>query len=66
IILPNVTIGRGSVVMAGSVVAKSVPPHTMVRGNPAVEIAKCRVPLSFNNTYKDFISNLRPIKKKAY
>ncbi len=45
IILPNVTIGRGSVVMAGSVVTKSVPPSTMVQGNPAVPVAKCGVPL---------------------
>src|ERR1700688_5031310 len=29
-ILPNVTVGRGSVVAAGSVVTTSVPPGTMV------------------------------------
>jgi maltose O-acetyltransferase len=34
-VLPNVTIGRGSVVSAGSVVTKSVPPNAMVAGNPA-------------------------------
>ncbi len=63
IILPNVTIGQGSVVTAGSVVVESVPPQTMVRGNPAKKVAKCRVPLVFDNTYQDFICNLRPIKK---
>jgi acetyltransferase-like isoleucine patch superfamily enzyme len=35
IVLPGVTIGRGSVVAAGAVVAESVPPYTVVGGVPA-------------------------------
>lgn len=34
-IMPGVTIGEGSIVAAGSVVTKSVPPHSVVGGNPA-------------------------------
>lgn len=34
-ILPGVTIGEGALVATGSVVTKSVPPHTVVGGNPA-------------------------------
>ncbi|MCK5437881.1 MAG: N-acetyltransferase [Desulfobulbaceae bacterium] len=34
VILPGVRIGRGSFVAAGTVVTKSVPPMTFVRGNP--------------------------------
>ena len=45
ILLPHVTIGDGAVVTAGSVVTTSVPPLTMVRGNPAQPVASCRVPL---------------------
>lgn len=35
-ILPGLTIGEGSVVAAGSVVTKDVPPHCLVAGVPAV------------------------------
>ena len=37
-ILKGVTIGRGAVVAAGSMVTKDVPPYTVVAGNPAVVI----------------------------
>lgn len=35
LILPGVTIGKGAVIGAGSVVAKDVQPYTVVAGNPA-------------------------------
>ena len=40
IILPNVSIGRGAVVGAGSVVTKDVPDYTVVVGVPAKELRK--------------------------
>ena len=61
-ILPNVTIGSGSVVAAGSVVNQSVPPKTLVQGNPAVPMARCRVALSQKTTYEAFVRNLEPIE----
>ena len=40
IILPGVTIGEYSMVSAASVVNENVAPYTVVRGNPAIKIAK--------------------------
>lgn len=40
IILPNITIGEGSVVGAGAVVTKDVSPYTVVAGVPAKIIDK--------------------------
>ena len=61
VILPNVTIGRGSVVDAGSVVTRPVPPQTMVRGNPAEAIKRCRVPMTRNIPLREFYANLVPL-----
>ncbi|MGA2844794.1 MAG: acyltransferase [Candidatus Acidiferrales bacterium] len=58
LILPNVVIGRGAVVTAGSVVTKSVPPMIVVQGNPAVAIAKCGVPLTPEVSLKAFSRRL--------
>jgi acetyltransferase-like isoleucine patch superfamily enzyme len=38
-ILPGVHIGEGSVIAAGSVVRRSVPPYSLVMGNPAKVVA---------------------------
>lgn len=65
IILPNVTIGRGAVVNAGSVVTRSVPPLTMVQGNPATPVAHCGVALGMNTPLKEFYRRLSPIKRRA-
>jgi acetyltransferase-like isoleucine patch superfamily enzyme len=61
LILPNVTIGRGSVVMAGSVVTRSVAPMTVVRGNPAEPIARCGIPMLLDTPMKEFYRHLRPL-----
>ncbi len=38
IILPGVTVGRGSIIGAHSVVLRDVPPFTIVAGNPAKQV----------------------------
>jgi acetyltransferase-like isoleucine patch superfamily enzyme len=40
IIVPGVTVGRGSIVAAGAVVLKDVPPNSYVEGNPAQVIRR--------------------------
>ena len=41
-IIGGVTIGENAVIAAGSVVTKSVPPHTLAGGNPARVIRSIR------------------------
>jgi acetyltransferase-like isoleucine patch superfamily enzyme len=64
IILPNVTIGRGAVVTAGSVVSSSVAPMTVVQGNPARPIARCGVTLGEKTNMGQFLRSLRPLKRR--
>jgi acetyltransferase-like isoleucine patch superfamily enzyme/acyl carrier protein len=61
IVLPNVTIGRGAVVSAGSVVSSTVPARTLVRGNPARPIARCGVSLGGGVSYEEFLRHLTPL-----
>lgn len=42
-IMPGVTVGEGTVVAAGAVVTKDVPPYAIVGGNPA-KIIRYRLP----------------------
>jgi acetyltransferase-like isoleucine patch superfamily enzyme len=61
VILPGVTIGEGSVVSAGSVVTTSVPPMTVVQGNPAVRVAKCAIPLGLHTSRLEFMRKLKKL-----
>jgi len=40
IVLPEVTIGEGSIIGAGAVVTKDIPPHSVAVGNPAKVIKR--------------------------
>jgi acetyltransferase-like isoleucine patch superfamily enzyme len=64
VILPNVRIGRGSVIKAGTVVTRNVPPGTFW-GEPAAEpLAHVTVPLTKQHNYDEFMQGLRPIRKR--
>lgn len=62
-ILPNVRLGAGCVVTAGSVVTSNVPAFTVVQGNPARPVARNGMSLvGDHKTLKEFQSRLVPIR----
>ena len=65
LILPGVVIGEGAVVAAGSVVTRSVPPFTMVQGNPAAPVGRCGIPLGPTTSLREFTRNLRPLPSRG-
>jgi serine acetyltransferase len=65
IVLPNVTIGRGSVIAAGSVVTTSIPPMTVAQGNPAKPVAKVGITFGPEVTVKAFSLRLKRLENAA-
>lgn len=63
-IMPGVTIGEGALVAAGSVVTKSVAPHTVVGGNPARYICTTEEFYERNKKYNVGTKGLSPQEKK--
>jgi acetyltransferase-like isoleucine patch superfamily enzyme len=61
IVLDGVTIGRGAVVAAGSVVNSSVAPGIVVQGNPARPVAKAGVPLLQDTPWGEYLRHVEPI-----
>jgi maltose O-acetyltransferase len=56
IVLPNVKIGQNSIIGAGSVVTKNIPPNSIATGNPAKIISTV-------NEYINKIKNVSKCKK---
>jgi len=65
IILPGVRIGKGSVIKAGSVVTRNVPPHTFWGDRGAGPLAEVTVPLTPDHEFDDFVKELRPFHVKT-
>ena len=65
-IMPEVTIGEGALVAAGSVVTKSVAPYTVVGGNPAHFICTTEDYFNKNNRYNIKTKDKTSIEKKNY
>lgn len=63
-ILPGVEVGEGSIVAAGSIVYKDVPPLTMVAGNPAKVIHDLAKLLKRNYSPEDFSRIISERKEK--
>jgi len=63
VILPNVRIGSGSIIQAGSVVQRNVPPGTLWGPQPAGPLGKASVPLTPQHSYEEFVAGLRPLRR---
>lgn len=64
VILPNVTIGNGSVIKAGTVVTRNVPPNTFWGMPSAGPLSKVTVPLTDKYSYDEFLAGLKPIRNR--
>lgn len=60
VILPNVIIGEGAVIRAGSVVSRNVPPHAFWGSPPAELLGVATVPLTAEHSYEEFARGIRP------
>ena len=65
-LMPGVTIGKGSLVAAGSIVTKSVPEGVVVAGNPARVVCTVDEYIERNKKYDLGTKNLSPEEKKKY
>lgn len=65
-IMPGVTIGKGSLVAAGSIVTKSVPAGVVVAGNPARFVCTVEEYIERNKKYNIGTKNLSAEEKKKY
>ena len=63
-IMPGVTIGKGSLVAAGSIVTKSVPDGVIVAGNPAKYVCTVEEYIERNKKYNLGTKGLSFEKKK--
>jgi acetyltransferase-like isoleucine patch superfamily enzyme len=59
VILPNVRIGEGAVIKAGTVVSRNVPPRTFWGSPPAEALGEATVPLTSQHSYEEFAHGVR-------
>lgn len=64
VILPNVRIGRGAVIKAGTTVARNVPAGVLWGPPDAGPLARVTVPLTREHDYDAFVLGLRPIRAR--
>jgi acetyltransferase-like isoleucine patch superfamily enzyme len=64
VILPNVRIGEGSVIKAGTVVSQNVPPRTFWGIPNAQALGQVTVPITAERSYEEFRRGLRSIRQR--
>lgn len=60
VILPNVKIGEGAVIRAGTVVSRNVPPRAIWGSPPSELLGIATVALTAEHTYEEFARGVRP------
>ena len=63
--MPGVTIGKGCLVAAGSVVTKSTPPHSVIAGNPAHYVCSVAEYIEKNLKYNAGTKGMSEKERKA-
>jgi heptaprenylglycerol acetyltransferase len=58
-------IGDGSVISAGCVITRDVPPRVLVSNEPPRPVAHVRVSLSETDSFQEFVRGLTPIRGRA-
>ena len=61
----SLTIGEGSVISAGSVVANDIPSYTLCAGPRIKAMAKVTVPFTLQTSHQDFVHGLRPLRARG-
>jgi hypothetical protein len=59
VILPNVRIGEGAVVRAGTVVTRNIPAHAFWGAPVGEALGTATVPLTPDHTYEEFLDGLK-------
>ncbi len=59
VILPNVRIGEGAVIRAGTVVSRNVPPRCFWGSPPAQVLGEATIPLTPDHSYDEFVRGIR-------
>lgn len=65
VILPNVTIGDGAVIPAGTVVSQNVPAQTIWGIAKAGPVATATVPLTDETSFASFSMGVRPLRSSG-
>ena len=65
VILPNVRIGDGAVIRAGTIVSRNVPAHAFYGPPPAEVLGTAAIPLTSQTSYEEFARGLQMRRRNS-